>query len=249
MWNVCNYISLFTSNKLCLFYIWIEVKLVLAHMKRITIVSTRWMKQDELIFKWISVLVYKFYILATLCFECWHHLVPTSVDFLCVQRAAGRLPHRDLQETWRRNCCFSTSRLSSSLKHCFSSQVSVAMEEEICRLHVIVDEFHTDFHPSPHVLKIYKSVSPATAFDTSRLQRLLISVSVKSVVLDLWPLTSRQELLAHVEEGMGKNLAYRCSDAVHASVHSSQSYMIGKDAVVTAIHFFNRPRNKMGEWN
>ncbi|XP_075878867.1 mitofusin-1b [Nelusetta ayraudi] len=72
-----------------------------------------------------------------------------------------------------------------------ASKVSVAMEEEICRLHVLIDEFHTDFHPSPHVLKIYKS-----------------------------------ELLGHVEEGMGKNLAYRCSDAVHASVHSSQSYMI-----------------------
>lgn len=72
-----------------------------------------------------------------------------------------------------------------------ASKVSVAMEEEICRLHVLVDEFHTDFHPSQHVLKIYKS-----------------------------------ELLGHVEEGMGKNLAYRCSDAVHASVHSSQSYMI-----------------------
>lgn len=38
-------------------------------------------------------------------------------------------------------------------------QVSSAMGEEICRLHVIVDEFHADFHPSPHVLKIYKSVS------------------------------------------------------------------------------------------
>ncbi|KAM3619845.1 uncharacterized protein V6R79_014545 [Siganus canaliculatus] len=72
-----------------------------------------------------------------------------------------------------------------------ASKVSTAMEEEICRLHVIVDEFHSDFHPSSHVLKIYKS-----------------------------------ELLAHVEEGMGKNLAFRCSDAVHASVQSSQRYMI-----------------------
>uniref|UniRef100_A0A3Q4BV94 Dynamin-type G domain-containing protein n=1 Tax=Mola mola TaxID=94237 RepID=A0A3Q4BV94_MOLML len=72
-----------------------------------------------------------------------------------------------------------------------ASKVSIAMGEEICRLHVIVDEFHSDFHPSPHVLKIYKS-----------------------------------ELLAHVEEGMGKNLAYRCSDAVYASVQTSQNYMI-----------------------
>uniref|UniRef100_A0A673A274 Dynamin-type G domain-containing protein n=1 Tax=Sphaeramia orbicularis TaxID=375764 RepID=A0A673A274_9TELE len=69
--------------------------------------------------------------------------------------------------------------------------VSNAMGEEICRLHVIVEEFHTDFHPSTHVLKLYKS-----------------------------------ELLSHVEEGMGKNLAFRCSDAVNASVQSSQQYMI-----------------------
>uniref|UniRef100_A0A3B4AGI8 Dynamin-type G domain-containing protein n=1 Tax=Periophthalmus magnuspinnatus TaxID=409849 RepID=A0A3B4AGI8_9GOBI len=34
------------------------------------------------------------------------------------------------------------------------------------------------------------------------------------------------ELLTHVEEGMGKNLAFRCSDAVTASVQSCQSYMI-----------------------
>uniref|UniRef100_A0A7N6AQJ7 Dynamin-type G domain-containing protein n=1 Tax=Anabas testudineus TaxID=64144 RepID=A0A7N6AQJ7_ANATE len=71
------------------------------------------------------------------------------------------------------------------------SKVSTAMAEEICRLHVIVDEFHADFHPSAHVLKLYKS-----------------------------------ELLAHVEEGMGKNLAFRCSDAINASVQSSQRYMM-----------------------
>ncbi|XP_072516940.1 mitofusin-1b isoform X2 [Salminus brasiliensis] len=71
------------------------------------------------------------------------------------------------------------------------NQVSNAMAEEICRLSVLIDEFHADFHPSPHVLKIYKS-----------------------------------ELLNHVEKGMGKNLAFRCSDAVNASVQSSQKDMI-----------------------
>uniref|UniRef100_A0A8C9WXL5 Mitofusin 1b n=1 Tax=Sander lucioperca TaxID=283035 RepID=A0A8C9WXL5_SANLU len=71
------------------------------------------------------------------------------------------------------------------------SKVSSAMGEEICRLNVIVDEFNADFHPSPHVLKIYKS-----------------------------------ELLAHVEEGMGKNLAFRCSNAINASVQSSQKSML-----------------------
>ncbi|XP_066504462.1 mitofusin-1-like [Hoplias malabaricus] len=71
------------------------------------------------------------------------------------------------------------------------NQVSNAMAEEICRLSVLIDEFHSDFHPSPHVLKLYKS-----------------------------------ELLNHVEKGMGKNLAFRCSDAVNASVQSSQKDMI-----------------------
>lgn len=34
------------------------------------------------------------------------------------------------------------------------------MAEEIRRLSVLVDDFHMDFHPSPVVLKVYKSVSP-----------------------------------------------------------------------------------------
>ncbi|XP_059923329.1 mitofusin-1b isoform X1 [Gadus macrocephalus] len=72
-----------------------------------------------------------------------------------------------------------------------ASKVSSAMGEEICRLNVIIDEFHADFHPSSNVLKIYKS-----------------------------------ELLSHVEEGMGKNLAFRCSSAINASVLSYQKDMI-----------------------
>ncbi|XP_061095435.1 mitofusin-1-like isoform X1 [Conger conger] len=70
-------------------------------------------------------------------------------------------------------------------------KVSNAMAEEICRVSVLVDEFHADFHPSPQVLKLYKS-----------------------------------ELLTHLEEGMGKNLAFRCSDAISASVQTSQKDMI-----------------------
>ncbi|KAJ3600112.1 hypothetical protein NHX12_034062 [Muraenolepis orangiensis] len=72
-----------------------------------------------------------------------------------------------------------------------ASKVSSAMGEEICRLNVIIDEFRADFHPSPHMLKIYKS-----------------------------------ELLSHVEEGMGKNLAFRCTNAINASVQSYQKDMI-----------------------
>lgn len=33
------------------------------------------------------------------------------------------------------------------------------MAEEIRRLHVLVDDFHMDFHPSQVVLKVYKNVS------------------------------------------------------------------------------------------
>uniref|UniRef100_A0A8C7NZA4 Mitofusin 1 n=1 Tax=Oncorhynchus mykiss TaxID=8022 RepID=A0A8C7NZA4_ONCMY len=72
------------------------------------------------------------------------------------------------------------------------SKVSSAMGEEICRLNVLIEEFHSDFQPSPHVLKLYKS-----------------------------------DLLSHIEEGMGKNLAFRCSNAVNASLQSSQKDMIG----------------------
>uniref|UniRef100_A0A674BEQ8 Mitofusin 1b n=1 Tax=Salmo trutta TaxID=8032 RepID=A0A674BEQ8_SALTR len=72
------------------------------------------------------------------------------------------------------------------------SKVSSAMGEEICRLNVLIEEFHSDFQPSPHVLKLYKS-----------------------------------DLLSHIEKGMGKNLAFRCSNAVNASVQSSQRDMIG----------------------
>ncbi|TRY83890.1 hypothetical protein DNTS_030112 [Danionella cerebrum] len=71
------------------------------------------------------------------------------------------------------------------------NQVSNAMAEEICRLSVLIDEFRSDFHPSPQVLNMYKS-----------------------------------SLLQHIEQGMGKNLAFRCSDAVNASVQNSQHDMI-----------------------
>ncbi|KAJ8418928.1 hypothetical protein AAFF_G00004270 [Aldrovandia affinis] len=72
-----------------------------------------------------------------------------------------------------------------------AEKVSNAMADEICRLSVLIDEFHSDFHPSPHVLKLYKS-----------------------------------ELLKHIEEGMGKNLAFRCSNAISVSVQTSQKDMI-----------------------
>ncbi|XP_042194887.1 mitofusin-1 isoform X2 [Callorhinchus milii] len=36
-------------------------------------------------------------------------------------------------------------------------KVSNAMTDEICRLSVLVDEFHADFHSSPQVLKLYRS--------------------------------------------------------------------------------------------
>lgn len=44
-------------------------------------------------------------------------------------------------------------------------QVSNAMSEEIRKLHVLVDDFHLDFHPSPVVLKVYKNVSLTQIFN------------------------------------------------------------------------------------
>uniref|UniRef100_A0A8D3E9A6 Dynamin-type G domain-containing protein n=1 Tax=Scophthalmus maximus TaxID=52904 RepID=A0A8D3E9A6_SCOMX len=43
-------------------------------------------------------------------------------------------------------------------------QVSNAMAEEIRKLHVLVDDFHMDFHPSSVVLKVYKNVSSTELF-------------------------------------------------------------------------------------
>uniref|UniRef100_A0A8C6WF46 Mitofusin 1b n=1 Tax=Neogobius melanostomus TaxID=47308 RepID=A0A8C6WF46_9GOBI len=109
--------------------------------------------------------------------------VKSIMDAINIEAAEKRVAALEDREYQRDRLEKSKRRLRPS--------VSSAMGEEICRLHVIIDEFHGDFHPSSHVLKLYKS-----------------------------------ELLSHVEEGMGKNLAYRCSDAVHASVQSCQSYMI-----------------------
>ncbi|NXC13783.1 MFN1 protein, partial [Corythaeola cristata] len=72
-----------------------------------------------------------------------------------------------------------------------ANKVSSAMTDEICRLSVLVDEFYSDFHPSPQVLKLYKT-----------------------------------ELNKHIEDGLGKNLADRCSNEVNRSMHESQQEMI-----------------------
>ncbi|EAW78408.1 mitofusin 1, isoform CRA_c [Homo sapiens] len=70
-------------------------------------------------------------------------------------------------------------------------EVSCAMTDEICRLSVLVDEFCSEFHPNPDVLKIYKS-----------------------------------ELNKHIEDGMGRNLADRCTDEVNALVLQTQQEII-----------------------
>ncbi|XP_070801421.1 mitofusin-1 [Pituophis catenifer annectens] len=72
-----------------------------------------------------------------------------------------------------------------------ANKVSSAMTDEICRLSVLVDQFNSDFHPSPQVLKLYKN-----------------------------------ELSKHLEEGLGRNLADRCSSEVNSSMHQSQQEII-----------------------
>uniref|UniRef100_A0AAR2KYG9 Dynamin-type G domain-containing protein n=1 Tax=Pygocentrus nattereri TaxID=42514 RepID=A0AAR2KYG9_PYGNA len=70
-------------------------------------------------------------------------------------------------------------------------QVSNAMAEEIRRLHVLVDDFHMDFHPSQVVLKVYKN-----------------------------------ELHRHIEEGLGRNMSERCSNAITSALQNTQTEMI-----------------------
>uniref|UniRef100_A0A673TLC8 Mitofusin 1 n=1 Tax=Suricata suricatta TaxID=37032 RepID=A0A673TLC8_SURSU len=72
-----------------------------------------------------------------------------------------------------------------------ANKVSCAMTDEICRLSVLVDEFCSEFHPTPSVLKVYKS-----------------------------------ELNKHIEDGMGRNLAVRCTNEVNASMLQSQQEII-----------------------
>uniref|UniRef100_A0A8C7NJK3 Mitofusin 1 n=1 Tax=Oncorhynchus mykiss TaxID=8022 RepID=A0A8C7NJK3_ONCMY len=61
-------------------------------------------------------------------------------------------------------------------------------------------------------------------FVTNQLQLLIedIKKKIKAVTVEV----ESKELLSHIEEGMGKNLAFRCSNAVNASVQSSQRDMI-----------------------
>jgi len=73
-----------------------------------------------------------------------------------------------------------------------ANKVSCAMTDEICRLSVLVDEFCSEFHPTPSVLKVYKN-----------------------------------ELNKHIEDGMGRNLADRCTNEVNASMLQSQQEIIG----------------------
>ncbi|MBN3273069.1 MFN2 protein, partial [Polyodon spathula] len=70
-------------------------------------------------------------------------------------------------------------------------QVSNGMAEEIRRLHVLVDEFHVDFHTSQVVLKVYKN-----------------------------------ELHKHIEEGLGRNMSERCSNAITTALQTTQAEMI-----------------------
>uniref|UniRef100_A0A452FI34 Mitofusin 1 n=1 Tax=Capra hircus TaxID=9925 RepID=A0A452FI34_CAPHI len=72
-----------------------------------------------------------------------------------------------------------------------ANKVSCAMTDEICRLSVLVDEFCSEFHPTPSVLKVYKN-----------------------------------ELNKHIEDGMGRNLADRCTNEVNASMLQSQQEII-----------------------
>ncbi|XP_032428223.1 mitofusin-1b isoform X1 [Xiphophorus hellerii] len=127
--------------------------------------------------------------------------VKTIMDAINIEAAEKRVAALEDREYQRDRLEFVRNQLNllieeikkkiKAISDDVESKVSIAMGEEIDRLHVIVDEFRGDFHPSRQVLKLYKA-----------------------------------HLLAHVEQGMGKNLAFRCSNAINVSVQSSQQYMM-----------------------
>ncbi|XP_063162494.1 mitofusin-1 isoform X2 [Candoia aspera] len=105
-----------------------------------------------------------------------------------------REEQKDRLEFVRNQLNFLTDEIKRKIKEVteeVANKVSSAMTDEICRLSVLVDEFNSDFHPSPQVLKLYKG-----------------------------------ELNKHLEEGLGRNLADRCSSEVNNSMHQSQQEMI-----------------------
>ncbi|KAL4630803.1 mitofusin-1-like [Arapaima gigas] len=121
-----------------------------------------------------------------------------SINIASAEKRVLCLEDRDYQMDRLEFVCNQLNLLTEDIKRKIKAvteevetKVSSAMAEEICRLSVLIDEFHSDFHHSPDVLKCYKTA-----------------------------------LLAHVEEGMGKNLSFRCSSAVNATVQSSQKDMI-----------------------
>uniref|UniRef100_A0A6Q2XIG5 Dynamin-type G domain-containing protein n=1 Tax=Esox lucius TaxID=8010 RepID=A0A6Q2XIG5_ESOLU len=54
----------------------------------------------------------------------------------------------------------------------------------------------------------------------------LLMDDIKKKIKAITSEVESKELLSHIEEGMGKNLAFRCSNAINASVQSSQRHMI-----------------------
>uniref|UniRef100_A0A0K8S0N9 Mitofusin 1 n=1 Tax=Crotalus horridus TaxID=35024 RepID=A0A0K8S0N9_CROHD len=105
-----------------------------------------------------------------------------------------REDHRDRLDFVRNQLNLLTDEVKKKIKDVteeVANKVSSAMTDEIRRLSVLVDEFNSDFHPSPQVLKLYKS-----------------------------------ELSKHLEEGLGRNLADRCSSEVNNSMHQSQQEII-----------------------
>uniref|UniRef100_A0A8C7GQR2 Mitofusin 1b n=1 Tax=Oncorhynchus kisutch TaxID=8019 RepID=A0A8C7GQR2_ONCKI len=76
-------------------------------------------------------------------------------------------------------------------------------------------------------------VSPDREYQMDRLEfvKNQLSLLIEDIKMKIKAITEEVEskdLLSHIEEGMGKNLAFRCSNAVNASLQSSQRDMIGR---------------------
>ncbi|KAL7991004.1 hypothetical protein Chor_014434 [Crotalus horridus] len=87
-----------------------------------------------------------------------------------------REDHRDRLDFVRNQLNLLTDEVKKKIKDVteeVANKVSSAMTDEIRRLSVLVDEFNSDFHPSPQVLKLYKSVENLQSLLPSEVQNKL----------------------------------------------------------------------------
>ncbi|XP_037539974.1 mitofusin-2 [Nematolebias whitei] len=85
------------------------------------------------------------------------HVAAQDQSVYCLETKEDRLDRLDFIEKQLDLLTLDCKAKIKTLTEEVERQVSNTMAEEIRKLHVLVDDFHLDFHPSPVVLKVYKN--------------------------------------------------------------------------------------------